>query len=126
MLGGPWTPNPKGRPGNFLGSKIGHGGREQCQWVPEQENGGPQGSKGYWKVNMPGKKGWNRYDRGSGEPISLDEAHPGNAQDASPVSPPDASPGSPPAAAPSVPPYLPSGIRFGVGLSLFLYSSPVY
>lgn len=110
--GGPWTPNPKARAGNFLGPKASSGGRAQCQWVPEEGEGGPPGSKGYWKANMPGQKGWDRYDRGTGDPISPDEAHPGNVPDVSP--------------SPVPPSYLPSAVRFGVGLGLLLYSSPAY
>jgi len=77
--GGPWTPHnaPGVRPGNFLGPKQATGGRGQVQWVPPEGEGGPLGSKGYWKTNRPGQKGWDRYDE-KGNPISPEEAHPGN------------------------------------------------
>lgn len=75
--GGPWTPNPGNRPGNYLGPKPeGGGGRPQCQYVPPQGQGGPPGSNGYWKVNQPGQPGWQRYN-GIGQPITPEEAHPG-------------------------------------------------
>ncbi len=75
--GGPWIPNDGNRPGNFLGPKPeGGGGRAQCQWVPADGDGGPPGSKGYWKVNEPGTKGWNRFDQ-MGRPITPEQAHPG-------------------------------------------------
>jgi RHS repeat-associated protein len=74
--GGPWTPNPANRPGNFLGPKIPGEGRPQCQWVPAGGDGGPPGSEGYWKTNQPGVKGWQRFNRG-GTAITPEEAHPG-------------------------------------------------
>ena len=75
--GGPWTPNPDNRIGNFLGPKAEKGGRSQCQWVPPEQQGGPAGSKGYWKVNEPGQRGWNRFDQ-LGRPITPEQAHPGH------------------------------------------------
>lgn len=72
--GGPWEPNSGGRPGNFLGPKQ-PGGRGQLQWVPPEGQGGPPGSRGYWKTNMPQQKGWQRYDR-IGNPITPGQAHP--------------------------------------------------
>jgi len=86
--GGPWTPNPGGRPGNYLGPKPPKGGRAQCQWVPPEAEGGPPGSKGYWKSNDAGQKGWNRYSQ-SGDPITPEEAHPGprNVPTSEPVRP---------------------------------------
>jgi RHS repeat-associated protein len=73
--GGPWSPNPNARPGNFLGPKPPKGGRAQCQWVPNEANGGPPGSEGYWKTNQPGQPGWERYNA-SGKPITPEQAHP--------------------------------------------------
>jgi len=73
--GGPWTPHDANRPGQFLGPKpAGGGGRAQCQYVPPEGEGGPPGSSGYWKVNQPGQKGWQRYDL-KGNPIKPEEAH---------------------------------------------------
>ena len=79
--GGPWTPNPQApRPGNSLGRKQSSGQRAQCQFVPSEENGGPRGSRGYWKTLTPRpgeqKTGWIRCDL-SGKPITPDEAYPG-------------------------------------------------
>jgi RHS repeat-associated protein len=73
--GGPWTPNDANRVGNFKGPEVsGSGGRAQCQFVPDQANGGPPGSKGYWKTNQPGQKGWQRYDL-NGNPGTAGEMH---------------------------------------------------
>ena len=74
--GGPWSPHDANRPGQYLGPKPvdGKGGRAQCQFVPSEGDGGPPGSKGYWKTNQPGEKGWQRYDM-KGNPIGPDEAH---------------------------------------------------
>lgn len=63
--GGPYTPNPKGRPGSFLGPKQPKGPRAACQWVPK---GGPSGSIGYWKVQQPGQ-GTQRYSQ-TGQPLT--------------------------------------------------------
>ncbi|MEW6370594.1 MAG: RHS repeat-associated core domain-containing protein [Pseudomonadota bacterium] len=82
--GGPWSENPNSRPGNFLGPRQATGGRAQCQWVPDSANGGPPGSKGYWKTNNPGQKGWSRFSQ-AGTPISPNEAHPGPRNAPSPV-----------------------------------------
>jgi len=73
--GGPWTPHDANRSGQFLGTKPdGGGGRAQCQFVPDEANGGPPGNKGYWKTNQPGQKGWQRYGL-DGKPIDAGEAH---------------------------------------------------
>lgn len=70
--GGPWTPNPNGRPGSFLGPKPeGGGGRTQCQFVPETST---SGGEPYWKTNQPGQKGWQRYNT-TGQPITPEQAH---------------------------------------------------
>ena len=90
--GGPWTPHDANRPGQFLGPKPsdGHGGRPQCQYVPPEGEGGPPGSRGYWKTNQPGQSGWQRYNF-EGKPITAQEAHriptprpPGNSGGAAP------------------------------------------
>jgi RHS repeat-associated protein len=74
--GGPWTPHDANRPGQFLGPKPsdGRGGRPQCQYVPPEGEGGPPGSRGYWKTNQPGQSGWQRYNF-EGKPITAQEAH---------------------------------------------------
>lgn len=74
--GGPWTPHDANRPGQFLGPKppSGQGGKAQCQYVPPEGEGGPPGSRGYWKTNQPGERGWQRYDL-KGNPITSGEAH---------------------------------------------------
>jgi hypothetical protein len=73
--GGPWTPHDK--PGQFQGPKPqdGVGGRTRLQYVPPEGEGGPPGSKGYWKVNEPGQKGWQRFDL-KGNQITPEQAHP--------------------------------------------------
>jgi RHS repeat-associated protein len=73
--GGPWTPHDANRPGQFLGPKPsdGLGGRPQCQWVPPDAR---SGSQGYWKINEPGRSGWQRYNV-QGKPITPEQAHPG-------------------------------------------------
>jgi RHS repeat-associated protein len=77
--GGPWIPNPANRDGNFKGPK-GTGGSSECQWVPDEANGGPPGSDGYWKSRNAGDKGWpNRYNQ-DGKQITAEEAHPGPKQ----------------------------------------------
>ena len=82
--GGPWEPNVNGRPGSYLGPKIKGLGRPLLQYVPDELNGGPRGAKtSYWKVKIPGQKGWQRYNM-CGKPISPEEAHPS----------PDTKPGS--------------------------------
>jgi RHS repeat-associated protein len=87
--GGPFTPDPPGSgrpPGHFLGPKQPSGPRPQCQWVPPENEGGPPGSKGYWKTQQPGQKGWQRYDP-NGDPITPEEAHPGPAVPVDPAEP---------------------------------------
>ncbi|QKT04928.1 RHS repeat-associated core domain-containing protein [Ectothiorhodospiraceae bacterium 2226] len=72
--GGPWTPAGPGQPaGAFYGPPRPAGGKQLCQWVPP---GGPSASIGYWKVNEPGVKGWQRYNQ-EGKPITPEQAHPG-------------------------------------------------
>jgi RHS repeat-associated protein len=76
--GGPWTPNPSNNPGSFNGPKPPGGGpRAQCQFVPPDGEGGPPGSQGYWKTRQPGQGWGQRYDQ-KGNPITPEEAHPGN------------------------------------------------
>jgi hypothetical protein len=79
LPGGPYEPkssSPGNRPGGFLGPKPAEGGpRPQSQWVPPEGQRGPPGSKGYWKVQMPGEKGWQRYNQ-SGKSITPEQAHP--------------------------------------------------
>ena len=80
LPGGPYTPKPAtpgNRPGSFIGPKQPSGPRPQVQWVPRQSQGGPPGSRGYWKVQIPGQKGWSRYTR-EGKAITPEQAHPGS------------------------------------------------
>jgi len=76
--GGPWTPaGPGQRPGTFYGPKKPAGGRNMCTYVPDEANGGPRGAnQGYWKTQVPGED-WQRFNQ-SGNPISPEDAHPGN------------------------------------------------
>lgn len=80
--GGPWTPVGPEEKGRFLGPKPESGGRAQCQWVPSQEAGGPPGSKGYFKTNQAGQKGWDRFTP-TGEPQTAEQAHPSQQPSAS-------------------------------------------
>ncbi|WEK46386.1 MAG: hypothetical protein P0Y56_15450 [Candidatus Andeanibacterium colombiense] len=78
LPGGPYTEKPTtpgNRPGSYQGPKQPSGPRPQAQWVPPESEGGPPGSKGYWKVQLPGQQGWDRYSR-SGQPLTPDQAHP--------------------------------------------------
>jgi len=62
-----------------------------CRWVPREEDGGTPGSRGYWKTQTPGVKGWQRYDQ-QGNPMTAEEAHPrpspGPSRPAEPVEDP--------------------------------------
>jgi len=108
--GGPWTPAGSGqRSGDFWGPKPSSGPRPMCRYVPDQANGGPSGAASpYWKTQLPGVKGWNRYDL-NGNPVTPEQAHP---------------------ASPSVPliepPAIPAWIRIGVGVGGMIYSKPAY
>jgi RHS repeat-associated protein len=82
--GGPWDAAAGQREGAFFGPKQQSGGRQMCQWVPSQAEGGPPGSDGYWKTKWPEQKGWDRFNQ-SGSGISADEAHPGPGTNYSPV-----------------------------------------
>jgi len=74
---GPWELKPDGKPGEFQGPKQDTGPRAVCRFVPDENNGGPKGAtKPYWKVKLPGAKGWDRYDT-EGKPITPQQAHPG-------------------------------------------------
>lgn len=82
LPGGPYTEKPSSpgnRPGSFQGPKPESGPRPQAQWVPPESKGGPPGSKGYWKVQQPGERGWQRFDQ-RGRPITPQQAHPGSNQ----------------------------------------------
>ncbi len=92
--GGPWTPATGQRPGDFWGPKQPGSGRPMCRYVPPAGQGGPPGSQGYWKTQSPGQKGWQRYDN-NGNPITPDQAHPGNP------APPDPTPATPTPAEPA-------------------------
>ncbi|WP_267103182.1 RHS repeat-associated core domain-containing protein [Xanthomonas sacchari] len=85
--GGPWEPHKTpARAGQFLGPP-GQGGRPLCQYVPPHAEGGPPGSNGYWKVNSPGQKGWQRYSL-DGKAITAEEAHPKPTGSPNPPIPP--------------------------------------
>jgi RHS repeat-associated protein len=75
--GGPWTPAGSGQqPGTFFGPQQ-PGGKDMCRYVPDGQNGGPAGAKeSYWKTKTPNSP-WQRYDT-NGNPITPEEAHPGN------------------------------------------------
>jgi RHS repeat-associated protein len=77
--GGPYEakpPTPGNHPGSFQGPAQEKGPRAQAQWVPPEGQGGPPGSKGYWKAQAPGERGWNRYTQ-SGQPFAnAESAHP--------------------------------------------------
>jgi RHS repeat-associated protein len=82
LPGGPYTAKPStpgNRPGSFQGPKPPSGPRTQAQWVPPEADGGPPGSKGYWKVQIPGEKGWSRYNE-DGDPLTAEQAHPNPPQ----------------------------------------------
>jgi len=90
MPHGPFTPKPDNKPGSFQGPQQpkGQGPRSQAQWVPPEGQGGPPGSKGYWKGKGPGQEGaggpWQRYDQ-SGRPITPGEAHPNPMPESGPA-----------------------------------------
>ncbi|MCP4491061.1 MAG: hypothetical protein GY820_27660, partial [Gammaproteobacteria bacterium] len=74
--GGPWTPAKGQKPGTFWGPKPKNGGgRPMCRWVPPEGQGGPPGSKGYWKTQQAGQKGWQRYSSG-GQSQTAEQSHP--------------------------------------------------
>ncbi|HQT90223.1 MAG TPA: PAAR domain-containing protein [Acidiphilium sp.] len=88
--GGPWTAaGPGQRPGTFFGPKQVRGARQTTRWVPPEDQGGPPGSKGYWKTKTPDAS-WQRYDR-DGNPISPEQAHPGPSKPT--MEEPEAQPG---------------------------------
>jgi len=63
------------------------GPRYYCVYVPQDAvGGGPHDP--YWKQNTPGQKGWQRFDL-RGNPITAEQAHPGNPKPPQP-------PGNPP------------------------------
>ena len=81
LPGGPYTEKPStpgNRPGSFQGPRQPRGPRSQAQWVPPEAEGGPPGSNGYWKVQLPGEQGWNRYNR-NGWFITPEQAHPNSS-----------------------------------------------
>ena len=76
LPGGPWTETGPGqRPGHFSGPRQASGPRAALQWVPSEANGGPPGSRGYWKLKLPGLS-VQRYNQ-AGRPITAQQAHPG-------------------------------------------------
>ena len=77
--GGPYKPGikPGQRPGSFYGPQQPKGPRPMVQYVPPEEDGGPSGSKGYFKKDIPGQPGEQRYDM-EGNEITPEQAHPGN------------------------------------------------
>jgi hypothetical protein len=123
--GGPWSPNldPNAKPGNFLEPKQPKGPRTQCQYVPDEQNGGTKGAKqGYWKTNSPSSRGWDHFDL-NGNPITADQAHPGNGPQPKPVP----EPVSPEPVSPPPLPDIPWWARVGgVGAAFLFYSAPAY
>lgn len=82
LPGGPYEPKPASpgnREGGFQGPKPEKGPRPQAQWVPPESEGGTPGSKGYWKTQQPGQKGWDRWSR-NGVKLTPAQAHPGSTQ----------------------------------------------
>jgi RHS repeat-associated protein len=104
--GGPWEKSPDNVPDKWQGPKQPQGGRSICQYVPPESQGGPSGSKGYWKYKRPNAK-WQRFS-GEGSPITPEQAHPGR--------------GKPPTQ--SALPWVYNPIA--VGFFLLMYSEPVY
>jgi RHS repeat-associated protein len=103
--GGPWTPAPNGSgqsPGTFFGPKQPKGPRAICRWVPSEGNGGPSGSKGYWKTQQPGQDGWDRWNPTNGDWMSPEDAHPGNPPPVQPPTEPTPPSEAPPTAEPPV------------------------
>jgi RHS repeat-associated protein len=81
--GGPYEAKPRtpgNREGSFQGPRQPSGPRPQVQWVPPEAQGGPPGSPGYWKVQQPGERGWNRYDR-NGRAVAPWQAHPNPSEE---------------------------------------------
>jgi RHS repeat-associated protein len=81
--GGPWTPAPPGSgqlPDTFYGPKQPFGQRPMCQYVPENSVGGNYHPP-YWKYTPGGQSGQpqQRFNI-NGEPITPEQAHPGNPQ----------------------------------------------
>lgn len=75
--GGPYAPAGAGQPpGTFYGPKQERGPRPTVRWVPSESQGGPPGSRGYWKSQMPGQNGSQRYSQ-TGQQLTPEEAHPG-------------------------------------------------
>jgi RHS repeat-associated protein len=71
--GGPWTPAGPGQPdGSWYGPPQPNGPKPFCQYVPPETQGGPPGSKGYWKT-YDGKGGTQRYDENG--PQDVNESH---------------------------------------------------
>jgi RHS repeat-associated protein len=104
--GGPWTPAGAGqRDGSYYGPPK-PGGRDMCQWVPPENEGGPPGSQGYWKTKTP-TTSWQRYST-QGVPLGPDEAHP-NPLPSNPI-----------------PPFIRRGGGIGVFLGAFFQSRPAY
>jgi len=113
--GGPWTPaGPGQKPGTFWGQKV-PGGHEQCRYVPDAGNGGPESATNgaYWKTKTP-QGSWNHFDS-NGNPITSEQAHPGNG--AQPKISPEPTLPPPPAS-------MPWWVRLGVGVTLMLYHKP--
>ena len=80
LPGGPYEPAGAGqRTGAFFGPKQSQGPRAICQYVPNEASGGMPGAKEpYWKFKLPGQS-WQRYST-VGNPITPEQAHPGNTQ----------------------------------------------
>jgi hypothetical protein len=74
--GGPYTPSGTGQnPGTYYGSPQTNGPRSILRYVPPENQGGPPGSSGYWKLQSPGQKGWCRFNL-EGNAITPGQAHP--------------------------------------------------
>jgi hypothetical protein len=110
---GPWEPQPGQSPGNYMGPKRASGPRAQCKIVPDENHGGPAGTKApYWKPYIPGQR-VEKYGQ-DGRPLAPgDEGHPQDDMRRAPPARPSTEPGvsnSPtPDTAPN--PYLPPDLN---------------
>ena len=74
--GGPWAAAKGQLPGDFYGPPRPKGPRNFLRWVPNEAEGGPPGSQGYWKRWTPELPpgDWQRFDT-EGVPRTIPEVH---------------------------------------------------
>jgi hypothetical protein len=110
---GPWEPQPGQPPGNYMGPKRAKGPRAQCKIVPDENHGGPAGTKApYWKLYIPGQR-VKKYSL-DGRPLPPgNEGHPQDDLRKVTPAPPSAEPGVSTSPTPdTVPnPYLPPDLN---------------